>query len=42
MGREGNFAPRTADEGIKFLEKMLPDCRGIRLNMDMTFKGFID
>jgi RHS repeat-associated protein len=28
--------------GISFLEKMLPDGRGIRLNMDGTFKGFID
>lgn len=27
---------------ISFLEKMLPDGRGIRLNMDGTFKGFID
>lgn len=28
--------------GISFLEKMLPDGRGIRLNIDGTFKGFID
>ena len=28
--------------GRKFLEKMLKDGRGIRLNMDGTFKGFID
>lgn len=28
--------------GISFIEKMLPDGRGIRLNMDGTFKGFID
>ena len=28
--------------GIQFLEKILPDGRGIRLNMDGTFKGFID
>jgi hypothetical protein len=28
--------------GISFLEKILPDGRGIRLNMDGTFKGFID
>jgi hypothetical protein len=28
--------------GISFLEKMLPDGRGIRLNMNGTFKGFID
>ena len=28
--------------GHTFLEKMIPDGRGIRLNMDGTFKGFID
>lgn len=26
----------------KFLEKKLPDGRGVRLNQDGTFKGFID
>lgn len=38
----GNFSTITTDRGIKFLEKSLPDGRGIRLNMDGTFKGFID
>jgi len=28
--------------GISFLEKKLSDGRGIRLNLDYTFKGFID
>lgn len=28
--------------GRTFLEKMLSDGRGVRLNMDGTFKGFID
>ena len=27
---------------ISFLEKRLPDGRGLRMNMDSTFKGFID
>jgi RHS repeat-associated protein len=31
--------PKT---GLTFLEKRLPDGRGIRLQMDHTFKGFID
>ncbi len=28
--------------GIYWIEKRLPDGRGIRLNLDYTFKGFID
>lgn len=32
----------VGSNGRMFLEKMLPDGRGIRLNMDGTFKGFID
>ena len=32
----------VTDKGITFLEKRLSDGRGIRLNMDFTFKGFID
>ena len=28
--------------GARFLEKWLPDGRGLRLNLDSTFKGFID
>lgn len=39
---EGNFYKMTNPRGISFLEKRLPDGRGIRLNMDYTFKGFID
>jgi len=29
-------------KGLKFLEKRLADGRGVRLNLDYTFKGFID
>lgn len=32
----------VVSNGHSFLEKMLSDGRGIRLNMDGTFKGFID
>jgi hypothetical protein len=42
MKAPGQFAPKTNPKGITFLEKMLPDGRGIRLNMDGTFKGLID
>ena len=38
----GEFKPVTTDKGLSFMEKRLPDGRGIRLNMDGTFKGFID
>lgn len=38
----GDFVQVTNDRGITFWEKMLPDGRGVRLNMDGTFKGFID
>lgn len=38
----GDFKTVTTDKGVKFLEKFLPDGRGVRLNMDGTFKGFID
>ena len=38
----GDFVQVTNDRGITFLEKTLPDGRGVRLNMDGTFKGFID
>jgi filamentous hemagglutinin len=31
--------PKT---GLQWIEKRLPDGRGIRLNLDYTFKGFID
>ncbi|MGO4102223.1 two-partner secretion domain-containing protein, partial [Pseudomonas sp. TAF7] len=38
----GNFLPVTTEKGQTFLEKRLADGRGVRLNMDGTFKGFID
>ncbi|WAS96429.1 RHS repeat-associated core domain-containing protein [Nannocystis punicea] len=31
--------PKT---GLQWIEKRLPDGRGIRLNLDYTFKGFVD
>jgi RHS repeat-associated protein len=44
--REISRAPgefqEVSTEGIRFLEKRLEDGRGIRLNMDGTFKGFLD
>lgn len=38
----GEFKAVVTDKGLNFMEKRLPDGRGIRLNMDGTFKGFID
>lgn len=38
----GEFKSVTNDRGVTFLEKSLSDGRGIRLNRDYTFKGFID
>ncbi|WP_222933222.1 DUF637 domain-containing protein, partial [Pseudomonas sp. WS 5406] len=38
----GEFKSVTTDKGIPFIEKRLGDGRGIRLNLDGTFKGFID
>ena len=38
----GEFKMYTTDRGVQFWEKMLPDGRGLRLNLDGTFKGFID
>ena len=38
----GKFEKVTTPKGITFLEKRLPDGRGLRLNRDGTFKGFID
>lgn len=37
----GEFGQVTQN-GVSFFEKRLPDGRGVRLNMDGTFKGFID
>jgi RHS repeat-associated protein len=42
MNSPGIFMPKTNPNGVQFLEKMLPDGRGMRLNMNKTFKGFID
>ncbi len=38
----GDFNKVTNGKGITFLEKKLLDGRGVRLNLDGTFKGFID
>ena len=40
----GKFILKVSDEDVTkvFLEKVLPDGRGLRLNRDGTFKGFID
>ena len=37
----GSFEAVTNAKSTNFLEKMLPNGRGVRLNMDGTFKGFI-
>ncbi len=42
MNAPGGFVKTPTQQGINFIEKRLPDGRGIRLNMDQTFKGFID
>lgn len=42
MAGSGNFIQVTAPNGAKFFEKWLPDGRGMRLNLDGTFKGFVD
>ena len=42
MNAPGDFAKTTNHKGINFLEKSLPDGRGIRLNLDGSFKGFIN
>ncbi|BBW96535.1 hypothetical protein ACPVTF_07635 [Geobacillus icigianus] len=38
----GEFHRVKNPRGIEFLEKKLSDGRGVRLNLDGTFKGFID
>ncbi|WDZ95955.1 hemagglutinin repeat-containing protein [Herbaspirillum sp. WKF16] len=38
----GEFLKKESGNGISFMEKRLPDGRGVRLNMDRTFKGFLD
>lgn len=42
MKGPGNFKAVKNSKGTTFLEKRLSDRRGIRLNQDYTFKGFID
>ena len=44
MNAPGNFNKIAVPNNPNryFLEKILPDGRGIRLNMDYIFKGFID
>jgi len=42
MDGPGGFIKIKSPKGIEFLEKKLPDGRGVRLNLDGTFKGFID
>lgn len=38
----GKFSRVSNSRGVTFLEKRLKDGRGLRLNLDHTFKGFID
>lgn len=38
----GEFKRIKNSRWLEFLEKKLPDGRGVRLNLDGTFKGFID
>jgi filamentous hemagglutinin len=33
---------KVNDKGLYFLEKRLPDGRGIRLQLDYKFKGFVE
>jgi len=42
MNAPGKFKATPNKNGTMFLEKRLPDGRGMRLNMDATFKGLID
>jgi len=42
MDVNGDFNVVANESGIKFLEKFHPDGRGIRLQMDGSFKGFLD
>ncbi|MGG5342064.1 T7SS effector LXG polymorphic toxin [Enterococcus sp. AZ192] len=42
LNASGDFKVVKTKNGVSFLEKQLPDGRGIRLNMDGSFKGFID
>ncbi|HDR8172603.1 TPA: hypothetical protein QC096_003835 [Bacillus thuringiensis] len=42
MDEPGGFIKIKSPKGIEFLEEKLPDGRGVRLNLDGTFKRFID
>ncbi|MBC1922900.1 pre-toxin TG domain-containing protein [Listeria grayi] len=42
LSAPGTFKIVKTKNGISFLEKRLSDGRGVRLNMDNTFKGFVD
>ena len=42
LNAPGDFKVVKTKNGVSFLEKQLQDGRGIRLNMDGSFKGFID
>ncbi len=42
LNAPGDFKVVKTEKGISFLEKQLLDGRGVRLNMDGSFKGFID
>ncbi len=42
MHGPGEFIKKDYDNGLSFLEKRLPDGRGVRLNLDGSFKGFLD
>jgi len=42
LNAPGGFTNVTNSNGVQFLEKTLQDGRGVRLNLDGTFKGFID
>lgn len=42
LNGKGGFTKTSNSRGIEFLEKRLADGRGVRLNLDGTFKGFID
>lgn len=42
LNSDTEFKKVTNSKGITFLEKRLPDGRGIRLELNGNFKGFID
>ncbi|EIJ69354.1 PAAR domain-containing protein [Pasteurella bettyae] len=42
LNAPGKFEQTISKKEIEFIEKRLPDGRGMRLNQDWTFKGFID